>query len=427
MKTIEIAGEKGMPTERAAPWITSAIPAWFNDLEDDGNGTESGQEDELAEGEFIVDGILSHYFNVEENRYKYCVRWKEWGPEWDSSEPESSFQSSDLIRLYQQRNHVPSDAEIAKLDQQTPRFNSSDRKNVFLAKKPKSASSNASTTQPTKVRAASPKLKTDKRRNSLPANGITPDTATPKERLSKEAGKETVGTELSQSGGSSVARSNGTSLSHIKRKAAIKMPVPGSASFGEKEDPQLKRVKVEGNAGEVVRPSSNPSVSRTPSNPAVSRTSSNPVVARTSSNPAVSATNRLDKELQREKDLDRLILKMQKEYKKSQVQFQDDSPDLKRVPPYIFFEPSWDKHLSTTAGLAFVSGSDGPVKAHEKDEKVFVDITWKDSILLPVPLDMRIVKSEEQTNPNVTRIRFGLAKQKCRNTILDYLVERIDL
>ncbi|KAI8843904.1 hypothetical protein BJ741DRAFT_589534 [Chytriomyces cf. hyalinus JEL632] len=416
MKTIVIAGEKGMPTERAAPWVTSAIPAWFNDLEDDDNGTESGQEDELAEGEFVVDGILSHYFNVEENRYKYCVRWKEWGPEWDSSEPESSFQSSDLIRLYQRRNHVPSDAEIAKLNQQTPPFNSSDRKNVFLAKKPKSASSNAPATQPTKVL----KLKTDERRNSLPANGITPDTATPKEGRSKEAGKETVVTELSKSGGSSVARLNGTSLSHIKRKAAIKMPVPGSASFGEKEDPQQvkKRVKVEGNAVEVARLSSNPAVSRTPSNP---------VVARTSSNPAVSATNRLDKQLQKEKDLDRLISRMQKEYKKSQVQFQDDSPDLKRVPPYIFFEPSWDKHLSATAELAFISGSDGPVKAHEKDEKVFVDITWKDSILLPVPLDMRIVKSEGQTNPNVTRIRFGLAKQKCRNTMLDYLVERIDL
>ncbi|KAJ3241787.1 hypothetical protein HDU81_010431 [Chytriomyces hyalinus] len=420
MKTIVIAGEKGMPTERAAPWVTTAIPAWFDDLDDDDDGSESGQDDELAEGEFIVEGILSHYFSKEENRYKYCVRWKEWGPEWDSSEPESNFQSSDLIRLYQQRNHVPSDAEIAKLHQQKPPPTSSDRKNVFLAKKPKNVSSNAPASEPKKVRAASPKLKTGKRRNSVPANGIAPDSATPKERQSKEAGKETVGAEVSKSGGSSVARSNGTSLSHTKRKAAIKMPVPGSASFGEREDPHQmnKRVKVEGNTGEVARPSPNP---------AVSRTSSTPLVARTSSTPAGSATNRPDNELQRENDLDRLILKMQKEYKKSQVPFQDDSPDLKRVPPYIYFEPSWDAHLSTTAELAFISGSDGPVKPDEKDEKVLVDITWKDSTLLPVPLDMRVVKSEEQANPNVTRIRFGLAKQKCRKTMLDYLVERIDL
>ncbi|KAI8612497.1 hypothetical protein BC830DRAFT_1171013 [Chytriomyces sp. MP71] len=112
--------------------------------------------------------------------------------------------------------------------------------------------------------------------------------------------------------------------------------------------------------------------------------------------------------------------KVPKEY------FFDDSADLDRVPSCIYNQLSWDPYLSKTKPLKFTNLADFQPSGDARLDcarklQVLIGVPWQEGKLL-----IRRNANENDSNPgkpdNLTWIRLGLVKERCKDKLLDALI-----
>ena len=76
------------------------------------------QDDDTPHQE--VEKILTHRYNNEEKSYEYFVKWKDFDEDENSWEPESSFDTLDIINKYWKAVHATKPVNVLRMIKFTP-------------------------------------------------------------------------------------------------------------------------------------------------------------------------------------------------------------------------------------------------------------------------------------------------------------------